>query len=235
MTQVTRRNLLQAAAAVPILAATAAQSADAPNKGAPMNADAFGFQHTPVPLPFDAKSLHGISEKLIRSHWENNYVGASKALNTVRTRLTQALADSNTPPYVYTGLKREQSIRTGSVVLHELYFANLGGDGKAPADVRTKIAQSFGTYDKWESEFRKIGQGLGGGSGWVVLGFNEHLKLMENYWLADHATNPAYTRPLLVMDMYEHAYQMDFGAAAAKYIDAFFASIQWDAVAKRMA
>jgi superoxide dismutase, Fe-Mn family len=136
MTQVTRRNLLQAAAAVPILAATAAQSADAPNKGAPMNADAFGFQHTPVPLPFDAKSLHGISEKLIRSHWENNYVGASKALNTVRTRLTQALADSNTPPYVYTGLKREQSIRTGSVVLHELYFANLGGDGKAPADVR---------------------------------------------------------------------------------------------------
>jgi len=67
-----------------------------------------------------------------------------------------------------------------------------------------------------------------------MLGFNEHLKLLENYWLADHATTPAYTRPVLVMDMYEHAYQMDYGAAAAKYIDAFMANIQWDAVARRL-
>ncbi len=234
MNQVTRRSLIQAAAATPLLAAAAPQDTGQQNKEAPMNADAFGFQHTPVPLPFDAKGLRGISEKLIQSHWENNYVGASKALNTVRGRLTQALGDSNTPPYVYTGLKREQSIRTGSVVLHELYFANLGGDGKAPADMRSKISGSFGSYDKWESEFRKIGQGLGGGSGWVVLGFNEHLKLLENHWLADHATNPAFTKPVLVMDMYEHAYQMDYGAAAAKYIDAFFANIQWDAVGKRL-
>jgi Fe-Mn family superoxide dismutase len=234
MSEVTRRSLIQTAAVAPLLAAAATQAADPPTKESAMNADVFGFQHTPVPLPFDPKSLHGISEKLIQSHWENNYVGASKALNTVRGRLSQALSDSNTPPYVYTGLKREQSIRTGSVVLHEFYFANLGGDGKAPADIRTKISQSFGTYDKWESEFRKIGQGLGGGSGWVLLGFNEHLKLLENYWLADHATNPADTRPVLVMDMYEHAYQMDYGAAAGKYIDAFFASIQWDAVAKRL-
>jgi Fe-Mn family superoxide dismutase len=77
--------------------------------------------------------------------------------------------------------------------------------------------------------------GLGGGSGWVILGYNEHLKLLENYWLADHATNPAYTRPVLVMDMYEHAYQMDYGAAAAKYIDAFFANIEWQSVGKRLA
>ena len=234
MTQVTRRSLLQAAAVSPALAVPAAQSATPSDKAGPMNADAFGYQHTPVPLPFDAATLRGISEKLIRSHWENNYVGASKALNTVRGRLTQALGDPGTPPYVYTGLKREQSIRTGSVVLHELYFANLGGDGKAPADLRTRIAGSFGTYDRWESEFRKIGMGLGGGSGWVVLGFNQHLKLLENYWLADHATNPAFTKPLLVMDMYEHAYQMDYGAAAPKYIDAFFANLQWDAVARRL-
>lgn len=234
MTQLTRRTLLQAAAVSPALAVPAAQSATPSDKEGPVKADAFGFQHTPVPLPFDAATLHGISEKLIRSHWENNYVGASKALNTVRGRLTQALGDPDTPPYVYTGLKREQSIRTGSVVLHELYFANLGGDGKPPADLRTRIAGSFGTYDKWESEFRKIGMGLGGGSGWVVLGFNQHLKLLENYWLADHATTPAFTKPLLVMDMYEHAYQMDYGAAAPKYIDAFFANVQWDAVARRL-
>src|SRR6188472_664953 len=168
MNQFTRRNLIEAAAVAPLLA-TVAQAADPPNKEAAMNSAAYGFQHAPVPLPFDAKGLRGISEKLIRSHWENNYVGASKALNTVRGRLTQALGDPDTPPYVYTGLKREQSIRTGSVVLHELYFANLGGDGKPPADLRTRLAASFGTYDAWETEFRKIGQGLGGGSGWVAL------------------------------------------------------------------
>ena len=234
MNEVTRRDFVQAAGTLSALASVAAFPAAAPEPG---NADAAAFarQHVPVPLPFDPKGLNGISEKLIRSHWENNYSGASKALNTLRGRLRQALSDANTPPWMYGDLKREQLIRTGSVVLHELYFANLGGDGKPGADTRTKIARSFGSYDAWESEFRKIGQGLGGGSGWVVLGYNEGLKLLENYWMADHATNPPDTRPVLVMDMYEHAYQMDYGAAAAKYIDAFFANIQWDTVAKRLA
>ena len=234
MNSLTRRTVLQAAAVGPIVLASAAETATSASDSAMGNAAAFAFQHAPVPLPFDAKALRGISEKLIQSHWENNYVGASKALNTVRGRLVQALGDANTPPYMYTGLKREQSIRTGSVVLHEFYFGNLGGDGKAPANLRTKISESFGSYDRWESEFRKIGAGLGGGSGWVVLGYNEHLQLLENYWLADHSTHPAFTKPVLVMDMYEHAYQMDYGAAAAKYIDAFFANIQWDAVASRL-
>jgi Fe-Mn family superoxide dismutase len=200
-----------------------------------MNMKAFEYQHVPVPLPFDARRLTGLSERLIQSHWENNYGGAVKALNTVRSRLAQALSDANTPPYVYNGLKREQLLRTGSVVLHELYFENLGGDGKPSADLRTQIAGSFVTFDAWESEFRKVGQGLAGGSGWVVLGFNERLRVLENYCLADHATNPPGTTPILVMDMYEHAYQMDYGAAAPKYIDAFFSNINWDSVASRVA
>jgi Fe-Mn family superoxide dismutase len=108
--------------------------------------------------------LNGISEKLIQSHWQNHYGGAVTALNTLRGRLRQALSDANTPAYVYNGLKREQLLRTGSVVLHERYFANLGGEGKAGADLRTRIAASFGTFDTWEAEFRKIGLGLGGGS-----------------------------------------------------------------------
>jgi Fe-Mn family superoxide dismutase len=229
MTDQSRRTFFKSAATASLVAAVAAKVDAA--EASKTSSNAFEYQHTPVPLPFDAKSLKGISEKLIQSHWENNYSGAVKALNTLRGRLTQALNDANTPPYVYTGLKREQLLRTGSVVLHEYYF---GGDGKASADLRTKIAASFGTFDAWESEFRKIGLGLGGGSGWVVLGYNRKLKLLENYWLADHASNPADTSPILVMDMYEHAYQMDYGAAAAKYIDAFFANIQWDAVAKRV-
>ena len=194
---------------------------------------AFGHVHQPKVLPFDPKSLQGLSERLIQSHWENNYGGAVKALNLMRENLRAALMSSD-PPYVYNDLKREHLLRTGSVVLHELYFDNLGGDGKAPADARSAIAHSFGTFDAWESEFRRIGQGLGGGSGWVVLGYNEHLRLLENYWLADHASNAPDTRPILVMDMYEHAYHMDFGAAAPKYIDAFMSNVQWDMVSQRM-
>src|SRR5947208_17029337 len=90
----------------------------------------FAGQHQPKPLPFDATKLKGISEKLIKSHWENNYGGAVKALNAVEQRLGAMLGDKDLPPYVYGDLKREELIRTGSVVLHDHYFANLGGDGK---------------------------------------------------------------------------------------------------------
>jgi Fe-Mn family superoxide dismutase len=239
MSDPTRRDVIHGAAVLGALAAAAPlapSAAAAAAAAAPASrANVFEYQHAAVPLPFNAGSLKGLSEKLIQSHWENNYGGSVRALNAVRTRLSQALADPDTPPYVYNGLKREQLFRTGSVVLHELYFANLGGDGKAGADMRTRVAASFGTFDAWEAEFRKIAQGLGGGSGWVVLGFNQELKLMENYWMADHATAPAYTRPLLVLDMYEHSYQMDYGAAAARYIDAFFQNVNWDEVARRAA
>jgi Fe-Mn family superoxide dismutase len=233
MDETTRRGFLHGSVAASLLAsgglASPSQAADAPAA-----ARAFDYQHAPLPLPFKAGALKGLSESLIQSHWENNYGGAVKALNLVRSRLRQALAEAGTPPYVYNGLKREQLLRTGSVVLHELYFANLGGNGKAGADIRSRLGAAFGTFDAWESEFRKIGQGLGGGSGWVMLGYNTRLKTLENHWMADHATAPADTVPVLMMDMYEHAYQMDYGAAAAKYVDAFFVNINWDVVAARL-
>ncbi len=229
-----RRGFIKTAAAASFVAASGAGARTAAAEEKTTTGPAFDHLHSPAPLPFDAKNLRGLSEKLIQSHWENNYGGAIKALNALRGRLVQALNDPTSPPYVYTGLKREQLLRTGSVVLHEAYFGNLGGSGKPDADVRTRIAGSFGTFDAWESEFRKIGQGLGGGSGWAVLGFNRRLKVLENYWMADHATGPIDTTPVLVMDMYEHAYAMDYGAAAAKYIDAYFANINWELVASRL-
>src|SRR5438128_499754 len=173
---------------------------------------AFTASATLKPLGFDPAKLNGLSERLIRSHWENK----------------------DTPPYIYNDLKREHLMRTGSVVLHELYFDNLGGDGKADAAARSTLADAFGAYDTWETEFRRIGLGLGGGSGWVVLGYNVHTAQVENYWLWDHLHGPPATLPLLVMDMYEHSYQMDYGAATAKYIDAFFQNIRWEAVLARV-
>jgi superoxide dismutase, Fe-Mn family len=196
---------------------------------------AFESQTTLKPLAFDPAKLNGLSERLIRSHWENNYGGSVKALGVVKKQLVDALTNKDTPAYIYNDLKREHLLRTGSVVFHEYYFDNLGGNGQAGAEERMIIAESFGAFDTWETEFRRIGAGLGGGSGWVVLGFNVHTRQLENYWLADHAHGPAATLPLLVMDMYEHSYQMDYGAAAAQYIDAFFKNIQWETVAARIA
>ena len=215
-------------------AASAAPSTDAPKKTAMSTAPAFQTSDKLKPLAFDPAKLTGLSERLTRSHWENNYGGSVKALAVVKKRLGEALGDKDLPPYVYNDLKREHLLRTGSVVFHEHFFDNLGGSGKAGAAERQTIAAAFGSFDAWETEFRKIGAGLGGGSGWVMLGFNQHMRQLENYWLGDHAHGPAATTPILVMDMYEHSYQMDFGAAAAKYIDAFFENIQWDAVAARL-
>lgn len=195
---------------------------------------AFDTTHKPRPLPFDASKLHGLSARLIESHWSHNYGGSVKALNKVNKRLSTALADPELPAFIYNDLKREHLMRTGSVVWHELYFDNLGGDGKAAADARGLISSSFGTFDRWETEYRRIAAGLGGGSGWVVLGYNRHFQVLENYWMADHMHSPAATVPLLVMDMYEHSYQMDYGAATARYVDAFFANINWDSVMTRV-
>lgn len=105
-------------------------------------------------------------------------------------------------------------------MLHELYFENLGGNGRADDAARAWLGTAFGQFDRWEAEFRRITNGLGGGSGWVILGYNRQFGTAENYWMADHMHSPAMTVPLLVMDMYEHSYQMDFGAAAAQYVDA---------------
>ena len=197
-------------------------------------APAFTAPSAPKPLPFDPARLKGLSERLIRSHWENNYGGALKALGQVKARLAQAASDRDLPPWAYNDLKREHLVRGGSVVLHEVYFDGLGGSGVAGAAERREIAAAFGTFDAWESEFRRMGLGLAGGSGWVVLGFNRHTRQLENWWMADHAHAPVATMPLLAMDLYEHAYHMDFGAAAAKYVDAYFENINWETVASRL-
>lgn len=185
------------------------------------------------PLPFDPKTLRGISERLIVSHWENNYGGALKALNVLDKKLVEILEDENLPPYVYGDLKRDQLLRKGSVVLHELYFGNLGGDGKPSGTVVEAIKQSFGSYDGWLFEFKKTALGLAGGSGWALLTYDTHSNRLINYWGQDHMHSAPLSVPLLVLDMYEHSFHIDFGAAAAKYVDAFMDNVNWDEVNRR--
>jgi superoxide dismutase, Fe-Mn family len=229
-----RRGLLRATAAGFVTAAMTTPAARAQEDRVSVRAEAFAQTHQPKPLPFNSASLNGLSQKLIDSHWSNNYSGSVRALNETKRRLGDALADRELPAYIYNDLKREHLMRTGSVVLHELYFENLGGNGRADDAARTWLASAFGQFDRWEAEFRRIANGLGGGSGWVILGFNKQFGTAENYWMADHMHSPAMTAPLLVMDMYEHSYHMDFGAAAGQYVDAFFNNINWEAVLARI-
>jgi Fe-Mn family superoxide dismutase len=233
--EVDRRTLLAGAAAglaAGFLAGGPAQAQQAQRIS--VKAEAFAQTHQPKPLPFDSAKLNGLSQKLIDSHWSNNYGGSVRALNEMKKRLAAAMDDRDLPPYVYNELKREHLMRTGSVVLHELYFDNLGGNGRADSAAQSWLAAGFGTFDRWQTEFRRIATGLGGGSGWVILGYNHQFGTAENYWMADHMHSPATTTPLLVMDMYEHSYHMDFGAAAAMYVEAFFNNVNWEKVLERI-
>lgn len=191
--------------------------------------------HQPRPLPFNASRLDGLSERLITSHWQNNYVGSVNALNMVETRLAAAMADPEFPPLIYGDIKREQLHRTGSVVLHETYFGNLGGNGRAGGAVQQALASAFGSFAVWEAEFRRTATALAGGSGWCLLALNAHTGDLQNYWMWDHMHAPATGIPLLALDMYEHAYHMDYGSAAARYIDAFMRNVNWEEVERRYA
>jgi Fe-Mn family superoxide dismutase len=226
----TRRQALAAGAALaPVFAA--AQPA------APTGAALTAMTPKPFeikPLPFDPAKLTGLSERLLKSHWENNYAGAIRALNNVRDRLVALRADKDAPAYLYGNLKREELIRRGSMVLHELYFANLGGSGRPGGALAEALKTSFGSAEAWEDDFRKTAASLYGGSGWTVLAWNQHTRELHNYWASDHSQGAVMGTPLLVLDLYEHAYHIDFGAAAARYVDAFFANVQWDEVQRRL-
>lgn len=181
-------------------------------------------------LPFDPAKLNGLSEKLLTSHHANNYSGAAKRLNAIRGQL-RTTDFLSSPVFVLNGLKREELIAFNSVILHELYFSTLGGDGTLPAgSLRTAIENDFGSLEKWQNEFTSMGKALGGGSGWVLLVWSARDGKLSNQWASDHAHNVAGGQPILALDMYEHSYHMDFGAKAGEYVDTFMRNINWTSV-----
>ena len=187
----------------------------------------------PQPLAFSAASLQGLSERLIASHHQNNYTGAVKRLNAIRKQL-DATDWPQAPGFVVNGLKREELIATNSMLLHELYFESLGGDGRTmAAGMKRALESSFASVERWRAEFVAMGKALGGGSGWVLLTFMPRDATLVNQWAADHTHALAGGVPLLALDMYEHAYHLDFGAAAASYVDAFMGNVDWAAVFER--
>jgi Fe-Mn family superoxide dismutase len=184
--------------------------------------------------------MNGLSERLLVSHYVNNYGGAVRRLNAIRARVA-ALDWTHAPAFEINGLKREELIAAGSVILHEIYFESLGGHGnnpptgreQPPAELARALERDFGSVAAWRAEFTGMAKALAGGSGWVILAWSERLGRLINHWASDHAHGLPGATPILAIDMYEHAYHLDFGAKAAAYVDQVMASLNWERIGAR--
>ena len=134
---------------------------------------------------------------------------------------------ASAPVFVVNGLKREELIAANSMIIHELYFDGLGGEGEPKDALAEALTRDFGSVARWKAAFTAIGKALGGGSGWVLLSYSPRDKRLINSWAADHTMTLANGRPILALDMYEHAYHIDYGAKAGAYVDAVMNAISW--------
>lgn len=183
---------------------------------------------TPRPLPFDPAAVPGLSQRLLTSHHDNNYVGAVRRLGQIQTAFA-AVDPATAPGFTLNGLKREELIAWNSMILHELYFSGLGAPTPAGAGLNAALERDFGSQARWAAEFAAMGKALGGGSGWVLLTWSSRDRRLVNQWAADHTMTLAGSTPILALDMYEHAYALDYGANAGAYVTAFMAAIDWRA------
>lgn len=219
MPAINRRTLVGGAAAIPFAGVVAANAKEKPMT--PVAA------MEPKPLPFDPAAISGLSERLLKSHHEKNYTGAVKRLGAIGARLA-ATDPAAEPGFVLNGLKREELIALNSAILHEVYFSGLSGKREPGKALRQQIDKDFGSIDRWRAEFAAMGKALGGGSGWVLLTFSPRASRLMNIWAADHTMTGADGTVLLALDMYEHAYALDYGADAGAYVDAFMKVAAFD-------
>src|SRR5947209_1859044 len=181
------------------------------------------------PLGCDPQRIRGMSERMIVSHYENNYGGAVKRLNLIDEKLAE-LDYASAPGFLVNGLKREQLIATNSMILHEVFFDSLADESEPAPNLKEALARDFGSYDRWRAEFIALGKALAGGSGWVLLTWSPRDRKLVNQWASDHCHSVAGATPILALDMYEHSYHVDYGAKAAVYVDAFMNNVNWENV-----
>jgi Fe-Mn family superoxide dismutase len=187
-----------------------------------------------APIAFRPWTLNGLSERMLVSHYENIYGATVRSLNAIRGEL-QALIGAGSSSRLVPAFRREELAAMDSIALHELYFANLGGDGKVTARSAARLERDFGSVDAWRDEFTAMAQALRGGSGWALVSYSRRDGRLYNHASIDDTQSLVDASPVLVLDMYEHAYQIDFGANAVAYVDAFMRNIDWGVVDKRLA
>jgi Fe-Mn family superoxide dismutase len=178
--------------------------------------------------------MAGFSETLLKNHftlYQGYVANTSKVLDT----LAAMLQDGKTGTYEFAELKRRLGWEFNGMRLHEYYFENLGGKGALDPNgaLGKKLVESFGSVEAWEKDFRAVG-GMRG-IGWAILYEDTTNGRLINFWINEHdAGHPAGCRPILILDVFEHAFMIDYGLKRADYIEAFFKNIDWKAAAARL-
>jgi len=178
--------------------------------------------------------MEGLSEALLKNHFTlyQGYVTNTTKLIEV---FPQMLKEDKVSTPEFAELRRRFGWEFNGMRLHEYYFENLGGKGSVNKDGRLarKLAEDFGSFDAWEKEFRAVGAMRG--IGWAVLYQDIANGKLFNFWINEHDTgHPAGCTPILIMDVFEHAFMLDYGTKRAGYIDAFFKNLNWPAAESRL-
>lgn len=178
--------------------------------------------------------MPGFSEPLLKNHF-TLYQGYVANTNKLLDGLGQLLQEGRTATPEYAELRRRLGWEFNGMRLHELYFENLGGNGVVDPGSRFagRLVADFGSHEAWARDFRATGAMRG--IGWAVLYQDSASGRLLNFWINEHdAGHPAGCRPLLIMDVFEHAFMLDYGLKRADYIEAFFAAIDWRSVEARL-
>ncbi len=186
------------------------------------------------PRKFELKGLDGISESQISQHRDILYTGYVNKLNEIEERLRSVdITKANQVFSDFRALKADETFALNGVILHELYFENLGGRELKPRGrLADMLAKEFGSFEKWVDNFKACGMAA---RGWVILGLSAYDGRLHNYCLDTHNNNvPANVIPILVLDVYEHAYVIDYGVKRPPYIDAFMRNIEWAVCLRRL-
>ena len=182
--------------------------------------------------PLKYKSLPGLSEKQLSEHHSVLYAGYVKKINEINLKMeTAAPADANATFSLIRELKLEETFALNAIKLHEGYFDNMGGDGQAKGTIKDQIAKDFDSFEKWEEQFRAMGIAA---RGWVVLAYDLDDGKLHNYLCDVHNQGGVWGAiPILILDVYEHAYFLDYGTGRKAYIEAFMKTIEWKEVDNR--
>jgi len=180
------------------------------------------------------KKLEGLSQSQISQHIKL-YQGYVKKANEIHHKLKDVeISSANATYSPLRELLAEQSYALNGSIYHEYYFGNLGGTGgEANGEIRAALDERFGNFSKFVDYLKAAGKSM---RGWVILGYNTRIGRVETFGLDMHNVfSPANVVPLLVLDVYEHAYMVDYGIDRVKYLDAFMQNIDWEVANKRFA
>jgi Fe-Mn family superoxide dismutase len=192
-------------------------------------------KHEVQPLAFAPGALTGISEQVVTWHHDRHYAGYVTNRNLNDTQITKF--GPGTPDYnarIYAGIKRDEAWNASGMILHEVYFDNLGGDGKpGQGAMESAIIACFGSLEAWQKDMSELG---GQATGWVLACYDPSDGRVHNYLVDQHQFQGVWGAvPVIAMDVFEHAYYHDYGPDRGKYIAAFFQNLHWGRINDRYA